>query len=68
MAPELFNIGTEGISGLSTYESDVFALGMVTFEVKGVYIESLRMVLRLPLVPPSRCSRDKCRSPTISSP
>ena len=38
MAPELFNIGTEGASGLSTCESDVFALGMVTFEVRNVYI------------------------------
>ena len=39
MAPELFNIGTEGESGLSTRESDVFALGMVAFEVRNVYIK-----------------------------
>jgi len=36
MAPELFGI-SEGTSGLSTRQSDVFALGMVTFEVGNVY-------------------------------
>ena len=39
MAPELFNINAvsnEGNSGLSTRESDAFALGMVTFEVMDV--------------------------------
>jgi serine/threonine protein kinase len=34
MAPELFNITNEGGPGLSTRESDSFALGMVTFEVR----------------------------------
>jgi len=33
MAPELFNT-VEGKSGLPTYRSDIFALGMVTFEVR----------------------------------
>lgn len=36
MAPELFNINDEDKSGLSTRASDVFALGMVTFEVRSV--------------------------------
>jgi len=36
VAPELF-IYNEGKSGLPTCESDVFALGMVTFEVSYVY-------------------------------
>ena len=36
MAPELFNI-TNGEFGLPTHESDVFALGMVTFEVRNTY-------------------------------
>ena len=36
MAPELFDIGAEGISGLSTRKSDIFALGMVAFEVRNV--------------------------------
>ena len=37
MAPELLNIDTEGKSGLPTCKSDVFALGMVTFEVRNSY-------------------------------
>ena len=36
MAPELFNI-TNGEFGLPTDESDIFALGMVTFEVGNTY-------------------------------
>ena len=48
MAPELFNIGTEGTSGLSTRESDIFALGMVTFEVRNDSLEDRPMVLKLP--------------------
>ena len=35
MAPELFNI-TNGEFGLPTDESDIFALGMVTFEVRNI--------------------------------
>ena len=38
MAPELFNIHSGGGSGFSTRESDVFALGMVTFEVRNVQL------------------------------
>lgn len=37
MAPELFRTGGEEQSGLSTNASDVFALGMVTFEVSDPY-------------------------------
>jgi len=44
MAPELFGID-EGTSGLSTRQSDVFALGMVTFEVWGSISEDCFMVL-----------------------
>lgn len=36
MAPELFGTNEE-ISGLSTRESDIFALGMVNFEVRNVH-------------------------------
>ena len=39
MAPELFDINGEGKSGLSTRESDMFALGMVTFEVRSIHRE-----------------------------
>ena len=39
MAPELFDINDEGKSGLSTRQSDVFALGMVTFEVRNAHWE-----------------------------
>ena len=35
MAPELFT-GTDGNFGLPTCKSDIFALGMVTFEVRGI--------------------------------
>ena len=51
MAPELFNIDTEGGSGLSTRESDVFALGMVTFEVRNVSTGSSPYVLKLLYIP-----------------
>ena len=36
MAPELFNLD-EGKSGLCTRGSDIFALGMVTIEVRNIY-------------------------------
>lgn len=36
MAPELYNIKNEDKSGLPTRGSDMFALGMVTFEVRVV--------------------------------
>ena len=65
MAPELFGIG-EGTSGLSTHQSDVFALGMVAFEVGNVYYGELLHDLNLfPLVSSLRCSPDKCRSQRI---
>jgi len=41
MAPELFRINDEGKSDLSTRESDVFALAMVTFEVSNVHYGTL---------------------------
>ena len=37
IAPELFNVDKNGKSVLSTRKSDVFALGMVTTEVRNVY-------------------------------
>ena len=37
MAPELIKTDNEVKSGLSTNASDVFALGMVTFEVSDVH-------------------------------
>lgn len=45
-APELFDLGTKGTSGLSTAESDVFALGMVTIEVRNIHPSGLFHVLK----------------------
>ena len=64
MAPELFNVGAEGKSGLSTRESDVFALGMVTFEVRNVYIRRSSRGLKLPL-PSARYSLGNCHSQSV---
>lgn len=36
MAPELFNIDNERKTGLSTNKTDIFALGMVTIEVRNI--------------------------------
>ena len=36
MAPELYNIKNEDKTGLPTRGSDMFAFGMVTFEVRTV--------------------------------
>jgi len=60
MAPELFDLN-EGKSGLCTCESDVFALGMVTFEVRNIYRGSLFYDFEY-LSRTSSCSLDKCRS------
>ena len=62
MAPELYNIEPEGASGLSARESDIFALGMVTFEVRHDSLEDRLMVLKLPLVSPARRLPAKCHS------
>jgi hypothetical protein len=59
MAPELVNTEDEGKSDLSANSSDVFALGMVVFEVSGAH--SGRS-LRLRLVPSFTFSPGKCRS------
>ena len=51
MAPELF--GTDKIkSGLSTRDSDTFALGMVTFEVRTVHGEGFHDFDTSPCAPP----------------
>lgn len=60
MAPELFNTGG-GKSGLSTYGSDIFALGMVSFEVSAPTVGD-DFATSKHIVPSSRCSPDKCRS------
>ena len=52
MAPELFNMGTGGKSGLSTRESDIFALGMVMLEVRNVHIGISSHGLKLSYLPP----------------
>ena len=65
MAPELFNIWTEGTPGLFTRESDIFTLGMVTFEVRNDSSEGRPMVLKLPLIPPARCLLAKCHSRSV---
>ena len=65
MAPELYGLNNEGISGLCTYGSDIFALGMVTIEVRRASRERLPPGLDVPFVPSLRCLLDKCRSQTI---
>ena len=49
MAPELIKTEDEEKSGLSTSASDVFALGMVTFEVRNVRCERLFHKVDTPL-------------------
>ena len=66
MAPELFET-SKGKSGLSTRESDIFALGMVTFEVRNAYLVESFAVLKYHLVPYLRYSPDNCRFPRIRS-
>lgn len=48
MAPEVFDTNNEGWLNIPTRESDVFALGMVTFEVRNVHLGRLFRGLNLP--------------------
>lgn len=63
MAPELIQTDDEGKSGLSTKGTDVFALGMVTFEVRHFYSAKSFHVLETPF----RFSPDKYHSQSIKS-
>ena len=65
MAPELYGITDEGGSGLCTYKSDAFALGMVTFEVRDACRRILPHGFDTPYILSFRCSPDKYRSQII---
>ena len=62
MAPELYGVSNEGTPDLPTYQSDVFSLGMVTFEVRDAYHRGLPHSFDTPLVPSLRCLPDECHS------